>query len=186
MSEIEHWEFEIQHIKGTDNTLADILSCNPPHYNTPNTTNLRQRDQIIQHATDLNIDNSVKRGLKNLAILQNTDPRLRAIKGGLTTHFTTGTKFLVNNDVLYCKGDKEPKLEGYVAGISRTKGYEVCSHILGACYAELYVQVSVNRDNLRINNQQDASSIQNFILSRNSTCFRAPSVPIIRNYQLYT
>jgi hypothetical protein len=36
---------------------------------------------------------------------------------------------------------------------------------------ELYVQVTVHRDNLRINNQQDASSIQNFILSRDSTCF---------------
>jgi hypothetical protein len=28
----------------------------------------------------------------------------------------------------------------------------------------LYVQVTVHRDNLCINNQQDASSIQNFIL----------------------
>jgi hypothetical protein len=35
----------------------------------------------------------------------------------------------------------------------------------------LYVQVTVHRDNLRINNQQDASSIQNFFLSRNPTCF---------------
>ena len=35
----------------------------------------------------------------------------------------------------------------------------------------LHVHVTVHRDNLRINNQQDASSIQNFILSRNSTCF---------------
>jgi hypothetical protein len=35
----------------------------------------------------------------------------------------------------------------------------------------LYVQVTVHPDNLRINNQQDASSIQNFILSRDSTCF---------------
>jgi hypothetical protein len=34
----------------------------------------------------------------------------------------------------------------------------------------LYVQVTVHRDNLRIKNQQDGSSIQNFILSRNSTC----------------
>jgi hypothetical protein len=34
-----------------------------------------------------------------------------------------------------------------------------------------YVQVTMHRDNVRINNQQDASSIQNFILSRNSTCF---------------
>jgi hypothetical protein len=35
----------------------------------------------------------------------------------------------------------------------------------------LYVQVTVHRDSLRINNQQDASSTQNFIFSRNSTCF---------------
>jgi hypothetical protein len=34
-------------------------------------------------------------------------------------------------------------------------------------HSTLYVQVTVHRDNLRINNQQDASSIQNFILSRN-------------------
>jgi hypothetical protein len=73
-------------------TLADILSRNPPHYNTPNTTNLRQHDQIMMHAIDLNNDNSVKRELKNLAILQDINPRLQAIKGGLTTHSTTGTK----------------------------------------------------------------------------------------------
>ena len=35
----------------------------------------------------------------------------------------------------------------------------------------LYVQVTVHRDNLCINKQQDASSIQNFVLSRNCTCF---------------
>jgi hypothetical protein len=105
MLEVEQWELEIQHIKGIDNTLADILSRNPPHYNTTNTTNLRQCDQ---NAIDLNIENSVKRELKNFAILQNTDPRLQAIKGGLTTYSsTTGMKYLVNNDVLYCKGDKE-------------------------------------------------------------------------------
>jgi hypothetical protein len=34
----------------------------------------------------------------------------------------------------------------------------------------LHVQVTVHRDNLRTNNQPDASSTQNFILSRNSTC----------------
>jgi hypothetical protein len=33
----------------------------------------------------------------------------------------------------------------------------------------LYVQVTVHRDNLRKNNQRDASSIQKFILSRNFT-----------------
>lgn len=80
MFKIEQWELEIQHIKGIDNTLADILRCNPLHYNTPNTTNLRQSNQIMVHATDLNIDNSVKREWENLAILQNTDPHLQAIR----------------------------------------------------------------------------------------------------------
>jgi hypothetical protein len=48
--------------------------------------------------------------------------------------------------------------------------------------ANLYVQVTMHRDNLHINNQQDASSIQNFTLSRNSTCFRhllCPSLGVI-------
>jgi hypothetical protein len=44
------------------------------------------------------------------------------------------------------------------------------------CSLVLYVQVTVHRDNLRINNQQDASSIQNFILSRNYM-FRALLCP---------
>jgi hypothetical protein len=83
------------------------LSRNPPHYNTLNTTNLRQRDQITVNAIDLNIDNTVKSELTNLAVLQNTDPRLQSIKEGLTTHSTTGTKYVVNNDVIYCKEDKE-------------------------------------------------------------------------------
>ena len=43
--------------------------------------------------------------------------------------------------------------------------------MIGSAYLVLYVQVTVHRDNLRLNDQQDASSIQNFILSRNSTCF---------------
>ena len=33
----------------------------PTHYKTPNTTYLRQRDQVMVHAIDLNIDKSVKR-----------------------------------------------------------------------------------------------------------------------------
>jgi hypothetical protein len=106
--EVEQWELEIRHIKGVDNTLADVLSCNPPHYNTPNSTNLRRHNQIMVHAIELNIDNSVKRELKNLAVLQNTDPRLKTIMGELTAYSPTiGKKYLVKKDVLYCKGDKE-------------------------------------------------------------------------------
>ena len=35
--------------------------------------------------------------------------------------------------------------------------------IVSNCKTVLYVQVTVHRDNLRINNQQDASSIKNFV-----------------------
>jgi hypothetical protein len=107
MLEIEQCELEIKHIKGNNNTLADILSRNPPHYNTSDTTNIRQRDQIMVHAIDFNIDSSVKIELNVLAFLQDTDPRLQAIKGGLTNQLNTGAKYMVNNDVLHCKGDKE-------------------------------------------------------------------------------
>ena len=51
---------------------------------------------------------------------------------------------------------------------------------------ELYIQVTVHRDNLRINNQQDASSIQNFYFITKLYMFRASTVPIIKIYQLYT
>jgi hypothetical protein len=50
----------------------------------------------------------------------------------------------------------------------------------------LYVQVTVNRDNLRINNQQDATSIQDFYFVTELYMFRTSSVPITRCYQLYT
>jgi hypothetical protein len=49
-----------------------------------------------------------------------------------------------------------------------------------------YVQVTVHRGNLRINNQQVASSIQKFYYVTKLYMFRASSVTIIRSYQLYT
>ena len=107
MLEIEQWELEIQHIRGIDNTLADILSRNPPQCNNPNTANLRQRHLITVNAVNWHFASSVKGELRNLAILQNREPRLLAIKHGLTTQPTTGTKYLLNNEVLYCKGVRE-------------------------------------------------------------------------------
>ena len=81
MLEIEQWDHEIQHIKGIGNTLADTLSRNAPHYYSFDTMDLRQRGQIMVHVIGLNIDNSVKKELRDLAILQNSDPRLQVIKG---------------------------------------------------------------------------------------------------------
>jgi hypothetical protein len=46
MLAIEQFELKIQHIKGTDNTLADILSRNTPNSSTIDIPNLKQRGQI--------------------------------------------------------------------------------------------------------------------------------------------
>jgi hypothetical protein len=51
-------------------------------------------------------------------------------------------------------------------------------------HTKVVEKIKTHTHYLRINNQQDASSIQNFILSRNFM-FRASTVPII-SYQLYT
>jgi hypothetical protein len=65
---------------------------------------------------------------------------------------------------------------------SSSFGQSVFLEVFQQSFLVLYVQVTVHRANLRINKQQDASSIQNFIFS----LFRTSSVPIIRSYQLYT
>jgi hypothetical protein len=107
MLEIEQWDIEIQHIKGSENTLADILSRNPPNDPSADTLDLRQRGHIMVHAIDLKIDKSIKKEFRDLAIIQDTDPRLQAIKERVKIDPTVGTKHRVDNGVLYCQVDRE-------------------------------------------------------------------------------
>ena len=60
--------------------MADILFRNLPNSSATNITNLKQSDQLMVYAIDMNTDGCVKTEL-DLAILQNIDPRLQAIKG---------------------------------------------------------------------------------------------------------
>ena len=50
----------------------------------------------------------------------------------------------------------------------------------------LYVQLTVHRDNLRINNQTRCIEYQKFYFVTKLYTFRASSAPIIRSYRLYT
>jgi hypothetical protein len=61
----------------------------------------------------------------------------------------------------------------------------VLSHKCPLNMVLFYVQVTMHRDNLHINYQQDASSIQNFYFVTKLYMFRGSFVPIIRSYQLY-
>jgi hypothetical protein len=73
------------------------------------------------------------------------------------TAYTTKNRHVTENTAL-------TKTCNFISNISSTIYFQLYVHLL-------YVQVTMHRDNLRINNQQDASSIQNFILSWNSICF---------------
>jgi hypothetical protein len=105
--EIEQYDIEIRHIRGVDNGLADLFSRNPAQLSATEISKLKNPDQIMVHSIQLGIDDSVKRELKKLATLQDTDPRIQSLKERLQSHSTGGTKHLLNNGVLYCKGDKE-------------------------------------------------------------------------------
>jgi hypothetical protein len=105
--EIEQYDVEIRHIRGVDNGLADLFSRNPAQLSATEISKLKNPDQNMVQSIQLGIDDSVKRELKKLATLQDTDPRIQSIKESLQSHSTGGTKHILNNGVLYCKGDRE-------------------------------------------------------------------------------
>jgi len=66
---------EICHIKGANNVLADILSRYPSELSVAEPRELSRPETIMVHAIDLKVDSTVRKDLKKLGKLQNTDPR---------------------------------------------------------------------------------------------------------------
>jgi len=76
MVQIQEYDLEITHITGVQNHLADILSRNPSGMTRP--------DQVMVHHIQVYKDNDLKRELKALAELQDTDEKLAVIKNRVT------------------------------------------------------------------------------------------------------
>jgi hypothetical protein len=105
---IQEYDVEIKHIKGVQNHLADILSRNPTGVTDEEIRNLIRPDQVLVHSVQLYTDKTVRNALKDLAALQDADPRLAAIKREVTAHPpATQQRYLLRNSVIYCKGDKD-------------------------------------------------------------------------------
>jgi hypothetical protein len=77
---IQEYDIEIKHIKGVQNHLADILSRNPTGLTDEEIRNLTRPDQVLVHRVQLYTDKTVRKELNDLAALQDTDPKLAAIK----------------------------------------------------------------------------------------------------------
>jgi hypothetical protein len=71
---------ELQHIKGVENHLADILSRNPAGLGVDEIQDLTKPNTISVNKIDLKTDKAVLKNLKNLTDKQKNDPRLRIIR----------------------------------------------------------------------------------------------------------
>jgi len=105
---IQEYDIEIKHIKGVQNHIADILSRNPTGLTDGEIRNLTSPDQILVHSFQLYSDKTVRKELKDLAALQDTDPRLVAIRREVTVHPTSAQqRYLLRDSVINCKGGKD-------------------------------------------------------------------------------
>jgi hypothetical protein len=104
MMEIQQFDLEIRHIKGVQNHLADVLSRSPKGLTDKETRNLTRPDQIMVNKIQIYEDKTLKKELQTLAILQDGDERLAAIKGKVTAQpFTVQDRNKLQNNVLYCR-----------------------------------------------------------------------------------
>jgi len=103
MMEIQWFDFQIRHIKGVQNHLADVLSRSPRGLTDDETRNLTHPDQIMVHKIQVYEDKTLKKELQTLAKLLDADERLADI----TSHtITVKDWYRLQKDVLYCREDK--------------------------------------------------------------------------------
>ena len=74
---IQEFDTELQHIKGVENHLADILSRYPAGLEVIEIQNLTKPNTISVNKIELKTDQAVIKNLKNLADKQKNDPKTK-------------------------------------------------------------------------------------------------------------
>ena len=103
MVQIQEYDLEIRHIRGAQNHLADFLSRNPSGMTDEQTKDLTRPDQVMVHHIQVYKDKDLKKELKALAELQDTDEKLAVIKNRVTDQ----TQFVLQGNVLCWTGEHE-------------------------------------------------------------------------------
>lgn len=107
MMEIQQYDIEIRHIKGVQNYLADVLSRSPRGLTEEETKSLTRPDQIMVTKIQVYEDKTLRKELQKLAILQDADERIAAIKGKVMSHSSTvKDRYNLQENVLYSRDDK--------------------------------------------------------------------------------
>jgi hypothetical protein len=105
--EIQEYCLDIKHISGMKNLFADALSRNPAGLSEAEVKDLSRPRGIVIVKIDLQIDSYVRRKLKNVSTYQKQDAKLSELLDStkLCPGQTDG-RYLVRNETLYCKDDK--------------------------------------------------------------------------------
>ena len=100
--ELQQYDIQIRHITGSSNYLADVLSRNPAELTENELRDLRQPENLILHAINLNIDPGLTHKLKDLAAHQAADKRLAGITERLNKYPTqVSPKYRFSNGIFY-------------------------------------------------------------------------------------
>jgi hypothetical protein len=121
--ELQEYELEICHIKGSQNHFADILSRNPAGLTKEQIKEITRPKELMVAPINLNLDQSIKRELKNIEEYQTRDPAIQSIKKRLeTADSTVSRRYTTHNRIAYCKPyDQNPLWRVYLPETLETK-----------------------------------------------------------------
>ena len=102
--QIQEYDLHIQHIKGTENFLADTISRNPASVGVQNTKEFFKPRSLMVAAVELGVDKGVERKFKELAELQAQDKRVQEIVRIVKQDHADGSKkFMIKDGIVYGK-----------------------------------------------------------------------------------
>jgi hypothetical protein len=107
MLQLQEYDLEIIHIKGTENYLADILSRNPLGLNEKQIAQMTKPREVLVAAINLNVNPVIKNELKELAAYQEKDPRILEIRQKLANAIPPlKENYMLRDGVVFRKDNK--------------------------------------------------------------------------------
>jgi transposase InsO family protein len=103
---IQEYDIEIQHIKGVNNHLADVLSRNPTGLGIEEINALSRPNTITVNKIDIGVDKGVLKDLKNLAEIQKADPKLNIVREGAVNN-PEDKRYRIEEEILFRRDSRE-------------------------------------------------------------------------------
>jgi hypothetical protein len=104
--QLQEFDLSIEHVKGTNNHFADLLSRNPVGVNSEIRKQARGKYEILVARINLDVDKLLVKELRNITFHQNSDPNLVKIRQLEKDPLKYSEKYCVNNHILSREGVK--------------------------------------------------------------------------------